>query len=80
MKVIADGQMIAPYLVHFAGQCGAVLARAHARSGDPVAIDSYVGKGRRFDKAMAEFAIRYADQTARDHEQLADAARSASTS
>jgi hypothetical protein len=45
-----------------------------------VAIDSYIGKGRRFDKAMAEFATRYADQTARDHEQLAEAARSAPTS
>jgi uncharacterized protein (DUF2252 family) len=80
MKVIADGQMIAPYLVQFAGQCGAVLARAHARSGDPVAIDSYIGKGRRFDKAMAEFAKRYADQTVRDHQQLAAAAESNSTS
>ena len=36
MKVIADGTDDPPYLVHFAGQCGAVLARAHARSGDPV--------------------------------------------
>jgi hypothetical protein len=80
MKVIADGQTITPYLVHFAGQCGAVLARAHARSGDPVAISSYIGKGRRFDRAMMAFATRYADQTARDHEQLVGAVGSDSTS
>ena len=70
MKVTPDGQLIAPYLVQFAGQCGAVLARAHARTGDPIAIDSYIGKGRRFDKAMMEFARRYADQTELDHAQL----------
>ena len=80
MKVIADGQLIAPYLVQFAAQCGAVLARAHARSGDPVAIDSYIGKGRRFDKAMLAFAERYAEQTAIDHEQLAGAVEADSTS
>jgi uncharacterized protein (DUF2252 family) len=71
MKVIPDGALIAPYLVQFAEQCGAVLARAHARTGDPIAIDSYIGKGRRFDKAMMEFARRYADQTELDHAQLA---------
>ena len=74
MKVIPDGQLIAPYLVQFAQQCGAVLARAHARTGDPIAIDSYIGKGRRFDKAMMAFAQRYADQTELDHGQLAAAA------
>jgi uncharacterized protein (DUF2252 family) len=76
MKVIADGQLIAPYLVQFAGQCGAVLARAHARTGDPVVIDSYIGKGRRFDKAMMAFAQRYADQTSLDHGQLSAASAS----
>jgi hypothetical protein len=59
--------------VQFAGQCGAVLARAHARTGDPVAIDNYIGKGRRFDKAMMAFAQRYADQTSLDHGQLSAA-------
>ena len=73
MKVIPDGQLIAPYLVQFAQQCGAVLARAHARTGDPIAIDSYIGKGRRFDKAMMAFAQRYADQTELDYRQLAGA-------
>jgi uncharacterized protein (DUF2252 family) len=76
MKVIPDGQLISPYLVQFAEQCGAVLARAHARTGDPVAIDSYIGKGRRFDKAMMAFAQRYADQTSLDHAQLSAASAS----
>ena len=76
MKVIPDGQLISPYLVQFAEQCGAVLARAHARTGDPVVIDSYIGKGRRFDKAMMAFAQRYADQTSLDHGQLSAASAS----
>jgi uncharacterized protein (DUF2252 family) len=67
MKVIPDGSRIAPRLVEFASACGAVLARAHARTGDPVAIDAYIGKGRRFDEALGAFAVAYADQTAADH-------------
>ena len=47
--------------------CGWTLARAHVRSGDRVAIAAYLGKGDRFDRAMARFAERYADQTERDH-------------
>lgn len=70
MKVIADAASISRYLVQFAEVCGAVLARAHARTGDPVAIDGYIGKGRRFDKAMLRFAASYADQTGADHAQL----------
>jgi hypothetical protein len=73
MKVIPDSERIAPYLVPFAEQCGYVLARAHARTGDAMTIDGYIGKGRRFDEAMTEFALAYADQTAHDHEQLATA-------
>lgn len=73
MKVIPNGDIIAPRLAEFAGQCGAVLARAHARTGDALAISGYIGKGRKFDKAMTAFAVRYADQTATDHRQLADA-------
>ena len=45
----------------------------HARTGDPVAIAAYIGKGRAFDEAMGEFANAYADQTERDHRQLVDA-------
>jgi uncharacterized protein (DUF2252 family) len=70
MKVIADAALIAPFLVQFAEVCGEVLARAHARTGDAVAIDGYIGKGRRFDRAMTGFASGYADQTSVDHAQL----------
>ena len=55
---------------------GNVLARAHARTGDAIAIDAYIGKGRRFDEALGEFAAGYADQTARDHQQLQGAVTS----
>ncbi len=73
MKVIPDSELIAPRLVEFAQKCGAVLARAHARTGDPLAIRAYIGKGGQFDRALGEFASAYADQTVRDHGQLAAA-------
>ena len=73
MKVVPDAALIAPVLGEFATACGAVLARAHARTGDPVAIASYIGKGRRFDDVMAGFARAYADQTERDHAELVTA-------
>jgi hypothetical protein len=73
MKVVPKGDLIAPRLAEFATACGKVLARAHARTGDPIAIASYIGKGRRFDEALGEFAVKYADQTARDHRQLEEA-------
>ena len=53
--------------------CGATLARAHARSGDRIAIASYLGGGDRFDLALADFAESYADQNERDHRALVDA-------
>ena len=55
----------------FAGQaelCGAALARAHARTGDPAAIAGYLGSGTVFDRAVASFAEAYADQTELDHQ------------
>lgn len=70
MKVVPDAAFIAPVLVPFAEMCGAVLARAHARTGDAAAIDGYIGKGRRFDRALIRFAESYADQTGTDHAQL----------
>jgi uncharacterized protein (DUF2252 family) len=73
MKIIANGELIAPRLQEFATACGKVLARAHARTGDPVAIAAYIGKGRAFDESMGTFAGAYADQTERDHQQLVDA-------
>ena len=56
--------------------CGWTLARAHARSGDRIAIASYLGKGKTFDRAIAEFSERYADQNELDYDKLADAAKS----
>ena len=56
--------------------CGWTLARAHARSGDRIAIASYLGKGDGFDQAVAEFSERYADQNELDYGALADAAKS----
>jgi uncharacterized protein (DUF2252 family) len=59
----------------WARYCGHALARAHARSGDPVLLSSYMDDGEAFEDAMADFATAYADQTERDHEALATAVR-----
>ena len=53
--------------------CGWTLARAHARSGDPIAISAYLGSSDRFDTAMARFASAYADQNEVDHAALKSA-------
>ncbi len=60
----------------YAKTCGWTLARGHARSGDAVAIGSYLGGGKAFDRAMADFADAYADQNERDYEALSAAAAS----
>jgi sulfite reductase beta subunit-like hemoprotein len=73
MKIIPSTELIAPRLAEFATACGGALARAHARTGDPMAIASYIGKGPRFTEALSEFARRYADQNDRDHAQLVNA-------
>ena len=73
MKIIPSTESVAPRLAEFASACGKALARAHARTGDPVAIDAYMGKGPRFAAAMGQFARRYADQNQRDHAQFAAA-------
>jgi uncharacterized protein (DUF2252 family) len=57
----------------FASLCGWTLARAHARSGDPSAIAGYVGRGDVLDRAMAEFAIRYAEQNLVDYAAFTEA-------
>ena len=59
----------------YAEICGWTLARAHARSGDRVAIGAYLGASDRFDRAVAAFAELYADQNERDHEALLAAVR-----
>jgi uncharacterized protein (DUF2252 family) len=56
--------------------CGWTLARAHARSGDRIAIAAYLGTGEAFDRAMASFAETYADQNDRDYRALQEAAAS----
>jgi uncharacterized protein (DUF2252 family) len=73
MKIIPTTELIAPRLTEFATACGGALARAHARTGDPVAIDGYIGKGRNFAAAIGRFAELYATQNERDHAQLAGA-------
>jgi uncharacterized protein (DUF2252 family) len=60
----------------YAGLCGATLARAHARTGDRVAIAAYLGKSDSFDNALARFAESYADVNESDHRALIDAIRS----
>jgi uncharacterized protein (DUF2252 family) len=56
--------------------CGWTLARAHARSGDRIAIAAYLGGSDVFDRAVAQFAAAYADQNERDHQALVDAVAS----
>ena len=62
----------------YGGLCGWTLARAHARSGDRIAIASYLGKGDTFDRAVAEFSELYADQNELDYAALAEAVKSGS--
>jgi uncharacterized protein (DUF2252 family) len=62
-------------MVIFADWCGATLARAHARSGEPAIVSGYLGKADTFDQAIASFALAYADQVERDYEVFARAVR-----
>jgi uncharacterized protein (DUF2252 family) len=63
-------------LKEYAGLCASTLARAHARSGDRIALASYLGNSDTFDKALARFAEAYADQNERDYEAFAAACKS----
>jgi len=65
--------MVPKGMTSYAVICGWSLARAHARSGDAMAIAGYLGSGAAFDRALAAFAEAYADQNERDHRALADA-------
>ncbi|MBX7160465.1 MAG: DUF2252 domain-containing protein [Acidimicrobiia bacterium] len=74
MKYSGDiASLIPETFLRYAALCGAVMARAHARSGDAAAISGYVGKGGTFDSAISSWAVAYADQTERDHEMLVEA-------
>jgi uncharacterized protein (DUF2252 family) len=76
-KTSAEVQSMLPSGMSLYGRlCGWTLARAHARSGDSVAIGSYLGSGDAFDRAMTEFAEKYADQNAADHLALLEAIES----
>ncbi|MFF7968318.1 DUF2252 domain-containing protein [Streptomyces sp. NPDC007903] len=75
-KGIAVPERMRPKDMRVFGElCGFTLARAHARSGDRIAIAAYLGSGDSFDRALAAFAEAYADQNERDHQTLVDAVR-----
>ncbi len=67
--------MDAPTMAIYARLCGQTLARAHARTGDRLAIASYLGKSDSFDRAIAAFSASYADQNEADYEVLKQAER-----
>ena len=69
MKASALVESMSPAVLGFYAElCGWTLARAHARSGDPVALTAYLGTTDQFDKAVTDFALRYAKQNQRDYE------------
>ena len=75
-KISADVAVMAPGELQVYGKmCNWTLARAHARSGDPIAMAAYLGKGEAFDAALAEFAVAYADQNERDYQALVAAVK-----
>jgi uncharacterized protein (DUF2252 family) len=77
MKGSVDVEAMKPFGLNFyAHQCGWTLARAHARSGDPIAIAAYLGKGDAFDGAIVDFSERYADQNEQDFQAFSDAVKS----
>jgi uncharacterized protein (DUF2252 family) len=76
-KTAADiDTMSSAHLSDYANHCGAALARAHAKTGDAAAISGYIGQGTTLDVALTRFAAAYADQTEKDFEILAKAAKS----
>ena len=77
MKGSALVESMAPLaLTFYARTCGWTLARAHARSGDPIAIAEYLGDSDEFDRSVTDFSRRYADQNERDFEEFTQAVRS----
>ena len=76
-KLSVDIETMVPHGMRLYGQlCGWTLARAHARSGDRIAIAAYLGGSDAFDLAVTEFAGLYADQNERDYGSLRDAVSS----
>ena len=77
MKGSAVVEVMTPLgLTFYARICGWTLARAHARSGDPVAMAAYLGGSDAFDNSITDFSQRYADQNERDYQQFVNAIRS----
>jgi len=77
MKGSVEVEALGPVGLNFdAGICGWTLARAHARSGDPIAIAAYLGEGDQFDRSVTDLAERYADQNERDYQAFITAIRS----
>jgi uncharacterized protein (DUF2252 family) len=75
-KGSGDAELMDPLgLTRYGALCAWALARAHARTGDPLTIGAYLGRGRAFDEAIARFAAAYADQAERDHAALVGAIR-----
>jgi uncharacterized protein (DUF2252 family) len=72
----APETMVPQTMTIYGRMCCRTLARAHARSGDRIAIASYLGKSDAFDRAIAAFSELYADQNERDHAELAKAVKS----
>jgi uncharacterized protein (DUF2252 family) len=72
---IDASQLRGETLAEYASVCGRVLAKGHARTGDPLALSAYCGRGDKLDRAIAKFAFAYADQTTADHERLLHAIR-----
>jgi hypothetical protein len=68
--------MAASAMALYSRTCAASLARAHARSGDRIAIASYLGNADVFDRAIADFSVAYADQNERDYQAVVDAVKS----
>jgi uncharacterized protein (DUF2252 family) len=76
-KGSAEIEQMVPYgMAEYGKLCGWTLARAHARSGDRIAIAAYLGGGNAFDRAIVEFSKAYADQNERDYRQLESAVTS----
>jgi uncharacterized protein (DUF2252 family) len=77
MKGSASVEELRPLgLTYYARICGWTLARAHARSGDPIAIAEYLGDSDVFDTSINDFAERYADQNERDYQEFVNAVKS----
>ena len=77
MKGSALVEMMTPDILRlYGGICGWTLARAHARSGDAVALAAYLGKSDKFDGSITDFSQRYADQNERDYRAFVEAIRS----